>query len=128
MSASIFQPGRAHDVVVVGGGPAGSMTAALLAKGGWDVLLVDQGRFPRPKPCAEYLSPGAVAALRRLGAFDHLEPRTGRRLRGMQLRPPNGTCYLLEYRDEDRAHLGFAVPREVLDAALVEVARARGAQ
>ena len=61
--------GQYYEVVVVGGGPAGSATAALLASAGRDVLLVDRTRFPRPKACAEYLSPGAVAILGRLGVL-----------------------------------------------------------
>ena len=58
------------DVAIIGAGPAGSATAAHLACAGFDVLLLDRARFPRPKPCAEYVSPGAVDALRRLGALD----------------------------------------------------------
>jgi geranylgeranyl reductase family protein len=117
-----------HDVVVVGAGPAGSATAARLAAGGWDVVLLDRARFPRPKPCAEYLSPGGVAALRRLGVFEHLDERAGRALRGMELRAPNGSRSLLEYRDGASARAGLAVPRETLDAALVDLAQAHGVQ
>lgn len=39
------------DVIVVGGGPSGSMTAYWLAKAGVRVLLLDAKRFPRDKPC-----------------------------------------------------------------------------
>jgi geranylgeranyl reductase family protein len=39
------------DVIVVGAGPAGSVTAHLLAAGGVRTLLVDRARFPRDKPC-----------------------------------------------------------------------------
>lgn len=115
-----------YDVVVVGAGPAGSATAARLAADGWQTLLVDRARFPRPKPCAEYLSPGAVAALGRLGAFQHLDAGVGRAMRGMELCAPSGRRFLLEYRDGRRVDASLAVPREALDAALVELARARG--
>jgi len=43
-------PQRA-DIVIVGGGPAGSMTAYHLAKAGANVAVIDRSRFPRPKAC-----------------------------------------------------------------------------
>jgi geranylgeranyl reductase family protein len=41
----------AHDVAVVGAGPAGSTAAYRLARAGARALLVDKARFPRDKPC-----------------------------------------------------------------------------
>ncbi|MBV9762502.1 MAG: NAD(P)/FAD-dependent oxidoreductase [Acidobacteriaceae bacterium] len=40
-----------HDVIVIGGGPSGSVTAYRLAKAGVRVLLIDAKRFPREKAC-----------------------------------------------------------------------------
>jgi flavin-dependent dehydrogenase len=45
-----------HDVVVVGGGPAGSTCARFLARGGAHVAVVDRAAFPRVKLCAGWLS------------------------------------------------------------------------
>src|SRR5687767_8752652 len=73
------------EILVVGGGPAGSATAALLAQRGHDVLLVDRARFPRDKACAEYLSPGVEDVLRRLGALDRVLALQPERPLGMQL-------------------------------------------
>ncbi len=39
------------DAIVIGAGPAGSMTAYRLADAGARVLLLDKARFPRDKPC-----------------------------------------------------------------------------
>jgi geranylgeranyl reductase family protein len=51
-----------YDVLVVGGGPAGSTAAIRLADGGARVLLVDKARFPRDKPCGGGLTTRAFNA------------------------------------------------------------------
>jgi geranylgeranyl reductase family protein len=50
-----------YDVLVVGGGPAGSTTAIRLADGGARVLLVDKATFPRDKPCGGGITTRAFA-------------------------------------------------------------------
>jgi flavin-dependent dehydrogenase len=45
------------DVLIVGGGPAGSACARALASEGRDVLIVDAAEFPRDKPCAGWITP-----------------------------------------------------------------------
>jgi geranylgeranyl reductase family protein len=51
------------DVLIVGGGPAGSSCAAALVAAGRDVLVLDQHGFPRDKPCAGWITPEVVARL-----------------------------------------------------------------
>src|SRR6476619_7018480 len=51
------------DVAVIGAGPAGSVTAIHLARGGARVLLVDKATFPRDKPCGGGLTLRAVRQL-----------------------------------------------------------------
>jgi len=45
------------DVLIVGGGPAGSACATVLASAGRDVLIVDAAVFPRDKPCGGWITP-----------------------------------------------------------------------
>jgi menaquinone-9 beta-reductase len=55
------------DVLIVGGGPAGAAAACHLATAGWNVLLCERERQPRPKVCGEFLSASACAELAALG-------------------------------------------------------------
>jgi len=50
------------DVLVVGGGPAGSTCAGRLKQAGLDVLLLDKELFPRQKPCAGWITPAVLEA------------------------------------------------------------------
>jgi geranylgeranyl reductase family protein len=54
-------PVKNYDVLVVGGGPAGSTAAIRLADGGARVLLVDKATFPRDKPCGGGITTRALA-------------------------------------------------------------------
>lgn len=51
------------DVLIVGGGPAGSTCAGRLRRAGLDVLLLDKATFPRDKPCAGWLTPQVLETL-----------------------------------------------------------------
>jgi flavin-dependent dehydrogenase len=119
------------EVLVVGGGPAGSSVAFTLAKAGVDVLLVDRARFPRPKPCAEYLSPEASRILSEMGALDRIEESGAAALAGIRVRAPNGAViagdFAASHGFRGFSDRGLSVRREVLDAILVDRARAAGA-
>jgi flavin-dependent dehydrogenase len=56
-----------YDVIIAGGGPAGSSAAIHLALRGAHVLLAEQKKFPRPKLCGEFISPECGAHFERLG-------------------------------------------------------------
>jgi flavin-dependent dehydrogenase len=116
-------PGGVRDVVVVGGGPAGSAIATRLAGAGLDVLLVDRAEFPRRKPCGECVNPAAVDALRRLGALDAVLAAGPAPLAGWSI----GGAAGFDGRFP-AGHRGFALPRAVLDAILLDHARAAGVE
>ena len=51
------------DVLIVGGGPAGSSCAWALRGSGLDVAVMDRSTFPRDKVCAGWITPPLVDAL-----------------------------------------------------------------
>jgi len=54
---------KSCEVLVVGGGPAGSTLAGKLVQAGLDVLLLDSQTFPRQKPCAGWITPEVFEVL-----------------------------------------------------------------
>ena len=61
------------EVLIIGGGIAGSSLAILLGRQGVAVELFEQGKFPKEKPCGEGLMPAGVAVLERLGLANSVE-------------------------------------------------------
>ena len=123
---------KTRDTIVVGAGPAGSATAAFLAELGFDVLVLERARFPRPKPCAEYLSPEASRILDRLGVTVRIESTGPAHLAGMRIISPGGASFVGRFVSGHgfTAHTGYglALPRTALDPILADEARARGAE
>jgi 2-polyprenyl-6-methoxyphenol hydroxylase-like FAD-dependent oxidoreductase len=64
---------RNRDVIVIGARCAGSPTAMLLARKGYNVLLVDRATFPSDTISTHLIHPPGVAALRRWGLLDRLK-------------------------------------------------------
>jgi flavin-dependent dehydrogenase len=62
----------AHDVIVIGGGPAGSTVGTRLAQKGKSVLLLEKEQFPRFH-IGESLLPGCVPLLDELGVHDEVK-------------------------------------------------------
>ena len=58
------------DVLIAGGGIAGSSLAIMLGRAGLTVELFERGQFPREKACGEGLMPAGVGVLERLGLAD----------------------------------------------------------
>ncbi len=118
-----------YDAIIVGAGPAGSASAALLAKGGFRVLLLDRAVFPRDKACGEYTSPETESVLARIGALDMVERSGARRLSSMRVISPGGRTFSMDYGSmrEAQGKQVLATPRRILDATLVDYAVQCGA-
>src|SRR5262249_59195081 len=113
------------DAIVVGAGPAGSATALQLARAGAKVLMFDRARFPRDKPCSEYLSPETTRVLERLGpdVLAAVAAAAPAHLTGMKVVAPSGAGVVGRFET-----FSYALPRTRLDLILRTAAEAAGAE
>jgi geranylgeranyl reductase family protein len=107
------------DVLVVGGGPAGSATAHNVASAGASVLLADKATFPRDKPCGGGLT---ARAFRRCPVDP--TPVVEEEVDLVELRFRYGDRVVRAAR----APVIFMTQRRRLDAFLLDAARAKGVE
>lgn len=77
-------PVETCDVLVVGGGPAGSTCARQLRQAGLDVLVIDKQAFPRDKVCAGWITPAVVESLE-LDLDEYSKGRVMQPIRGFRI-------------------------------------------
>src|SRR5262249_51440160 len=94
----------------------------MLARAGCRVFMLDRAKFPRPKPCGDYLNPGCTSVLGRIGVWEAVAAASAP-VAGMRLVAADGTRAPTTFS----AGRGCALPRAALDHVLVAHAAAAGA-
>lgn len=118
---SVWEPGEVGglrdvwDAVVIGGGPAGAVSAIGLARRGRRVLLVEKSLFPRWKVCGACVGASGIAALGRMGLASALDDAGARDVPRVELlwRGERGGARLRGMR---------TISRNAMDTALVDAA------
>lgn len=121
-----------HDVLVVGAGPAGAMTATILAQKGVDVLLIDRHHFPRDKTCGDAVPGGAVERLWRYGMKEKLDTAVARDqfyiLNSLRIVSPRGYSIEAEFKDGTAGADSYVAPRLYFDSVIQQHAIDSGAK
>jgi len=115
-----------RSILVVGAGPAGAASAALLAQAGFAVTLCEQKSFPRPKVCGEFVAPQSRPTLDRLGLLPAIDALSGPPITRMEAHPSSGQSLAARLPPDATGHFPHAIPRDLLDLALLNAARAAG--
>src|SRR5262245_70669 len=117
-----------HDVIIIGGGPAGSSMATWLARLGHDVLLLEREKFPR-EHVGESLLPFCYTLLEDLGVVNELKTNFVRKP-GVRFIDRDGTVsttWCFNHVIQDETYLSFQVIRGEFDNILLRNAERSGA-
>jgi len=108
------------DVLIVGGGPAGSTLAWRLRDAGLHVSILDKREFPRDKVCAGWITPAVVAELE-LDTEDYRQGRTFQPIHGFRISHMGGKEVESRYEGEP---VSFGIRRCEFDEYLLRRAAA----
>ncbi|MEM1319724.1 MAG: NAD(P)/FAD-dependent oxidoreductase [Bacteroidota bacterium] len=118
-----------YDVVVIGGGPAGSSVASVLAKAGHQVLVLEKQKFPR-EHVGESLLPFCYQIFEELGVLEEMKTRFLRKP-GVTFSNTDGSHFsnwCFHHVIDDPSQLSFHVHRATFDDLLLKNSRRHGAE
>jgi flavin-dependent dehydrogenase len=131
MTTAVKQPvlDDQYDVIVIGGGPAGTTVGALTAQYGHRVLILERSTFPRFH-VGESLIPETYWTLKRLGLIEKLQASAFPRKYSVQFFSegvkPSAPFYFDEYKDCESSQT-WQVWRDDFDQMMLDRARELGA-
>jgi flavin-dependent dehydrogenase len=115
------------DVVIAGGGPAGAVLAARLARAGVAVVVLERSPAWRWRAGGVFSSPATMAALRRAGVDPTTLAAVARPIAAMRVETPSGAAFRLTYGADQGGEPAVGFDRSALDPALLRRAETAGA-
>jgi flavin-dependent dehydrogenase len=116
------------DVIIIGGGPAGSTCASFMAEKGMNVLVLEKEKFPR-EHIGESLIPASYEVLEKLGVIEELK-RISPRKPGVNFISNDGksqSLWCFKSIIHNKSYLSFHVKRSMFDQMLLKNSRKKGA-
>lgn len=112
------------DVIVVGGGPSGSVASLFLSRAGYQVLLLDKAHFPRGKVCGDACSAKGLKIIKELGLLEELKKVPHVNVNHLLLGAPNGKSITMPYAAKEGFECaGFVISRKESDNVLFQAAK-----
>jgi flavin-dependent dehydrogenase len=115
-------------IAIVGGGPAGAVLAARLARAGEQVVVFERSPSWRWRAGGVFASPAAVAALGRAGLDATTLAQVARPIPAMRVETRAGTTFRLTYGADTGGPPAVGFDRSRLDPALLDLAAGAGAE
>lgn len=106
------------DILIVGGGPAGSTTALYLARLGFNITIIEKKKFPRETLCGEFLSKEVTDVLKDLNFYEDFISLEPNKLNSFRAVDESG----VELKS-DLNFDAFGMKRSVFDSFLLEKAK-----
>ncbi len=111
---------QSTDILIIGGGPAGSTTALYLSQLGFDITIIEKKPFPRETLCGEFLSKEVTDVLKELNIFNDFLSLKPNKLKSFRAVDDSGIELTSDLNFE-----AYAMKRSVFDLMLLENSKRR---
>ena len=117
---------KVYDVVIVGGGPAGTTAALYANRLGLNTIIVDKSIWPRDKICGDALSGKVVDVLKDLNLINQVKTLKGATIRRITFGSPANKIFDIDLSksfNTNHINEGYVIPREIFDYFLFKEAQ-----